>query len=327
VARSPWYAPRLRDPSDDPSFRALFDGPTPTILANAATQRIFDVNAAALELYGYSREAFTDLSLADLRPPEEREGFHIVYRESAAREGDGPTRVPGVQRHRRKDGTELRVEIWRVRLPVAGARSVALVVTDVTASVLAEAALRESEQRHRQLFDAMPLPAFVVDEASLAYLAVNEAAIELYGYTREEFLRMGLRDLRPPEDVPAMEQSVREARLPATRLARGQWRHRKKDGTIILVAITSSSIVVGGRAARLTMAEDVTERRLLEDQLRQAQKMEGIGLLAGGVAHDFNNLLNIILASTELARRAEASGEPSRPHLDTTRRLRCGART
>ena len=316
MASLPWYASRLRASSEDPSYRALFDGPTPTILANAETLRIFDANAAALELYGYSREAFTELSLADLRPPEDLEGFHVIYRESTSRGGDGPTRVPGVWRHRRKDGAELQVEIWRVRLTVAGARSVAILVTDVSARVLAEAALRESEQRSRQLFDAMPLPAFVIDDASLAYLAVNAAAIELYGYTREEFLGMGLRDLRPPEDILAMELSVREPPLPMGRLARGQRRHRKKDGTIILVEITTSSIVVGGRAARLTMAEDVTGRRLLEDQLRQAQKMEGIGLLAGGVAHDFNNLLNVILASTELARRAEGSTQPVRAHLD-----------
>jgi PAS domain S-box-containing protein len=194
--------------------------------------------------------------------------------------------------------------------------------TDSSVSASAERAesralsdeLRFSEERYRLLFEATPLPIFVFDAETFRYLAANEAALRKYGYTREELLQMTVLDIRPPEDVARLKTIL--TKLDGNNLQTGVWRHRARDGTIFAVEITTHALEFGGRPARLVVANDVTEQRRLEEQLRQSQKMEATGLLAGGVAHDFNNLLGVILGATELARRACADARPAEPFLE-----------
>jgi signal transduction histidine kinase len=125
---------------------------------------------------------------------------------------------------------------------------------------------------------------------------------------------MTLRDIRPPEDVPAL---LADTRIPTTELhTDGPWRHRKKDGSVIFVEITAHPICFGGTDAVLVMPTDITERRGLEEQLRQAQKLEAVGQLAGGIAHDFNNLLTIIEGYAEMIRADQAADDPRREPLD-----------
>ena len=121
---------------------------------------------------------------------------------------------------------------------------------------------------------------------------------------------MTIRDIRDPEDVPALMDDLSKIRY-----AFGEtkiWRHKKKDGKPIDVEITAHSIHFAGRPARLVLATDVTERRNLEGQLRQSQKMEAIGMLAGGVAHDFNNLLTAINGYSELILKRLPADHPLR---------------
>ena len=105
-------------------------------------------------------------------------------------------------------------------------------------------------------------------------------------------------------------------RLETRTLDSGLWRHRKKDGSVITVEVTARRFVLDGRPARLVVVNDVTERRKLEEQLRQSQKMEAIGTLAGGIAHDFNNILGAILGYGELAHQHSAEGSTLRRYLD-----------
>jgi two-component system, cell cycle sensor histidine kinase and response regulator CckA len=170
--------------------------------------------------------------------------------------------------------------------------------------------LAVSEERYRLLFEANPLPMWVYDAETLRFLAVNEAAIRHYGYTRSEFLAMTIADIRPREDVEALLADLRERGGPGSP-APGTWRHRKKDGTQIDVEITAGSVQFEGRPAALVLSHDVTERLRLEERLTQAEKMEAIGRLAGGVAHDFNNLLTVISGYAEilLARSDVVGGE------------------
>ena len=161
-----------------------------------------------------------------------------------------------------------------------------------------EDALRKNEEMFRLLFSYNPLPTWVMDRESLKFLEVNEAAVRQYGYSQKEFKSMTVLDFRPEEERAKYLEQLKM--IPREGLYHGNWKHRKKDGKIIQVETTSHELEYAGRRVRLVVAQDISERHLLEQQLRQSQKMEAVGRLAGGVAHDFNNLLMVIKGHTEL---------------------------
>ena len=162
--------------------------------------------------------------------------------------------------------------------------------------------LERSAARYRMLFEASPLPMWVYDAATLRFLDVNDAAVRHYGYSRDEFLAMTIADIRPPEDIAGMLADVAARGGPGSPAPK-TWRHRRKDGSLIDVEITAGRIELDGRRAALVLANDVSERKRLEHRLAEAEKMEAIGRLAGGVAHDFNNLLTVIAGYAEILSR------------------------
>jgi len=161
-----------------------------------------------------------------------------------------------------------------------------------------EEALRKSESVFRLLFSHNPLPTWVMDDETLQFIQVNDAAVQQYGYTQEEFSRMTMFDIRPEEQSGPPE--VRSNKDHSAGRYDGVCKHRKRDGMAFEVELVSHQFDYAGRRVRLVVAQDISERHLLEQQLRQAQKMEAVGRLAGGVAHDFNNLLMVIKGHTEL---------------------------
>ena len=172
--------------------------------------------------------------------------------------------------------------------------------SDVTVRKGAEQRVQDSAEEYRLLFDSNPHAMWVYDNATLAFLAVNDAAVQLYGFSREEFLGMTIEDIRPAEEIPSLLAAHAKITDSAGPLRATEVKHCRKDGTRFEVEGASNAIEFNGRRARLVLATDVTEKRGLEAQLVQAQKMEAVGRLAGGVAHDFNNLLGVITGYSEL---------------------------
>src|SRR5205085_6505377 len=131
-------------------------------------------------------------------------------------------------------------------------------------------------------FESNPLPVWVYDVETLMFLAVNNAAIHHYGYSREEFLAMTISDIRPSEDIPALLNTV--AGLSGGADNTGKWKHRKRDGSIIDVEITSHTLEFAGRPARIVLAIDNTERKqareALEVRAHQQAVVTEIGQLA-----------------------------------------------
>jgi PAS domain S-box-containing protein len=162
----------------------------------------------------------------------------------------------------------------------------------------AEDALSKSASMFRLLFAHNPLPTWVFDSETLRFLQVNNAAVNQYGYSREEFEAMNVADICHAAEYGHFLESLRQ--LKAKPRYKMLCKHMAKDGHAIEAELIAHQLDYNGRAVHLVVAQDIGERHQLEEQLRQAQKMEAVGRLAGGVAHDFNNLLMVIKGHTEL---------------------------
>ncbi len=197
----------------------------------------------------------------------------------------------------RPDGRENIIEYTAMPIEMRGKKYTIGIDRDVTDARKAENLVHESQIRYQELFEASPNPLMVYDTETLDFLEVNPATIQHYGYTREEFLAMSVKDIRPPEDIPEFLANIGAGALMEERT--GAYRHRKKDGSIIQVRIKSHAINWRGRSARLVLVHDITDLLQIEEELR-VQKThferlfesapEGIALLDNnGNAHDVNS--------------------------------------
>ena len=198
-------------------------------------------------------------------------------------------------------GTAVRSALERQRLRVERRRA----EKDISRL---NAELEEALAWQRQIFEGSRDAAFVSDEQA-RFVAVNRAAAELTGYSREELLGMGIPDLHDEPDLAAY-RAFHQRILRGEQILSGAL-IRRKDGSKVTVEFNNRLITIGGRRFMHTAGRDMTERLQLEAQLRQAQKMEAVGRLAGGVAHDFNNLLTVIQGYAELL-GASLSNDPER---------------
>jgi two-component system cell cycle sensor histidine kinase/response regulator CckA len=148
-------------------------------------------------------------------------------------------------------------------------------------------------------------------DARITY--VNEAACRSLGYSREELLSMAVHEIDP--DFPPDFWPEFWARCQREPVIRIEAKHRRKNGRDFPVEITINHLSFGGRESNLTFARDITERKQLEAQFRQAQKMEAVGTLAGGIAHDFNNILTVILGHCELLLRQQQNNDAFREEI------------
>ena len=253
-------------------FRALSESGVIGVLV-ADPERILEANDAFLELIGYSRPEMLEgrIRWSGITPPEYAEADARALRELL----DTGVVRPFEKEYLRKDGSRIPVVVGGA---ITGHQPVEWTsfVLDATERKRAEAEVRASDARYRSLFDRIPAPMWVYDFASLRFLDVNQAAIDQYGWTREEFLRMTIREIRPPEELPVFEERIRR-RGPGLTLG-GRYRHWRKDRSPIEVEISSQEVLYGGMRARLVLATDVTGRvRMHEDVQRFVSLVENAG--------------------------------------------------
>ncbi|MBP3956743.1 PAS domain S-box protein [Gemmata sp. G18] len=254
-------------------FRTTLSSIGDAVIATDTAGRITFLNPVAEALTGWSAEGAAG---ADLRSV-----FHIVN-ETTRSEVENPAVralrdgvLVGLANHTvliARDGRELPIDDCAAPIRdeegrVAGA---VLVFRDITERQRAEAQMRDSEERYRHLFEANPHPMWVFDRETLRFLAVNDAAVAKYGYDRDEFLGLTIKDIRPREDVPALLASL--AADTSGLDEAGVWRHRLRHGRVIRVRIVSHTLTFAGRPAEVVLAQDVTDQLRAEEELRASEE-------------------------------------------------------
>jgi len=298
----------------DHGYRVVFErNPTPMWVFDLDTHRFLAVNAAAVAEYGYPPENFLTLTVRDVY------GETDLARFDEGLASDAQELYTGSWVHRRSDGTSLQVEIRSNDLSFQGHRARLIHVTNVTARLQAEAARRESEQLLAAIVESSD-DAILSEAPDGTILTWNAAAEQMYGYTATEAIGASIHLIVPPEGHGALTASLQTVRGGA-HITPHETTRVHKDGRRLLVSDAISPIMnrAGVVVGISSIARDITQRRAMEDQLRQSQKMEGLGSLAGGVAHDFNNLLTIIVGNAELAIEQLDPTSPVRADIEDIR--------
>jgi two-component system cell cycle sensor histidine kinase/response regulator CckA len=270
--------------------------PYPMWSLDRKTLRFLTVNEAAIRQYGYSREEFLNMSLTDIRPREDVPALLEVLARN-----EGGLRQPGLWRHLRKDGSIILVEISSYQYEQDGETRETVVALDVTERRRMEEALRESEATLKALVDNAP---FGIAQASLhtnRITTVNPTLLEMLGgYSFEEALQLdpGTQIYADAKDRDTLIDVLRRS----GKVKAWETNLKRRNGTLIPVRLTGLlTPAADGKPERFsTYVEDITQQSSLERQVRQVQKLEAVGRLAGGMAHDFNNVLVVIKLSTEM---------------------------
>jgi PAS domain S-box-containing protein len=214
------------------------------------------------------------------------------------------------------DGTPIDVEVMATALPYDGKPAVQVIVKDITKRKRVEKALRESEERFAKAFKSSPAPLVISEIDTGVFIDVNDRWVEMLGYTRQEQIGRSSKEVgiwAKPSECDRIIENLRKM---------GYFKNepiefKNKSGGSIQALWSGEALSLAGRQVMLSMIYDETERKNAEKerenlqiQLLQAQKMDLVGRLAGGVAHDFNNMLGVILGHAELALEQVEPGFP-----------------
>jgi two-component system cell cycle sensor histidine kinase/response regulator CckA len=274
-------------------------------------------NAAAERMFGWTFEEVQGKPLPYV-PDSEREDFEARFRASQ----QGVYVTAAECRRLRKDGSfiDIRISAAPLQDGQGHIRGSMAVISDLTEQTQARETMRLMESAVQQANDSVMITDIHLDEPGPKILFVNPAFTRMTGYTAAEVLGQSSRILRGPKTEPGVIEEMK-SQLAKGELFSGEAVKYRKDGSIFQMEWYSAPIrnSSGETTHYISIQRDITERKHLETQLLQAQKMEGIGRLAGGVAHDFNNLLTAIIGYSELAQMSLPPDMPAVAYLGHVR--------
>jgi PAS domain S-box-containing protein len=308
-------------------YRTQFEAAPEAIVTLDVDKGCFvEANQNAERLFGYSREELFGMNPVDFSPtfqPDGRLSAGLV-RSNVARVLAGEQLVFEWV-HKNSQGREFPCEIRLVRLPGEGQNLCRGSIVDISERKQAEEArqrlqadLRVSEASYREIFDNASDAIFLLDLVSGRILDANARASEVTGYSKEELLQNDPATQYLDEPGYTHADGVAKLRVAASGLAQTfEWKARHKSGRPYFAEMSLRKAEIAGRERLLLFLRDITERKRLEqtlrqteEQLRHSQKMEAIGRLAGGVAHDFNNLLSVVLGYSSLVLSSFDADDP-----------------
>jgi len=219
-----------------------------------------------IDQWGYAADAFRtgEKTFASLIHPDD---LPTIEAEAAKSVDNGPDNYRQQYRFLHGSGHWIWLEdrVWLIRDNQGRVTESHGVLIDVSQEKRLREELQVGEVNYKMLFEANPHPMWVFDLDSLAFLAVNHAAVACYGYSREEFLSMTIRNIRPPEDIGKLQKNIDNVTSGLDEA--GVWQHITKDGRLLLVEIVSHTLMFEGRRAEVVLAHDVTERLHAEKAL------------------------------------------------------------
>ncbi|MEO7085471.1 MAG: PAS domain S-box protein [Gemmatimonadaceae bacterium] len=306
---------RLRASED--RYRLLFEqNPNAMWVYDAETLVFLEVNDAAVQRYGYSRDEFLAMHINDIRPPEE-----AVRLEAFLAQEHGPFTAANTWHHRRKNGEIIDADVTTHEIMFSGRRARLVAAQDVSDRTRAEGALRDAEERIRFALEASKVGVWEANVLT-GVATWSETAEAMHGVapgTYDGSLDAFIACIHPEDREAVMRETTESAR--ERRNTVNEYRAIWPDGTVRQINSQGKFFyAANGTPARgAGIATDVTHQRSMEEQLRQSQKMEAVGQLAGGIAHDFNNLLTVIAGNVEMASLALPIDSPARVDLDGVR--------
>jgi len=292
-------------------YQLLFDSsPLPMWVFDRKSLGFLAVNEAAIRHYGFSRDEFADMTLRDIRPDADIPRL----REHMSRPRRGLQNAE-VWRHRKKDGSIIHVEITAHSLDFQGREAELVLAHDVTDRKRAEERLRQSEERFSKAFRSSPFGIVIATESKGRMVDANPAFLKMVGYNREDVIGRTAKELNLWTEAHQSDL-IHQQFVNQDHAKLFEVRFKSQSGEVKLVEFATERIQLHDEPCVLAIIHDVTEPRRLEQQLRQAQKMEAMGRLAGGIAHDFNNLLSIIIGYCELCQEQLDSNHPVGKHVE-----------
>jgi PAS domain S-box-containing protein len=178
-----------------------------------------------------------------------------------------------------------------------------------------EAALRESEDKFRSIFEQATDGILIADAETRKLIEANNAMRVMLGYTHDEIFGLSIDDIHPKEDLPGIRESFEKQLRGEISLA-PEVAVLRKDGSVFYADINATHLTLREKQCLCGIFRDITDKQKLEDQLRQSQKMESIGTLAGGIAHDFNNILTALVGYGHIVLMKMAKDDPQRVNIE-----------
>jgi PAS domain S-box-containing protein len=298
-------------------FRALFEHSTDAVVLFDKNWEIIFCSTSIQRILGIQPEEMVGTHALDWVHPEDRPQAQRNYQYVLDHPGGTLT---GRVRLRAHNGSYKFIERNFTNLlddPQIGA--IISNIRDITEKVRTDEALRGSEERFAKAFKSSPLPITITKRPETCYLDANDAALELFGYSRHEVIGRTVEELKiwaNPEDREIFERLLKES----GRVQALQTTFRTRKGELHHVELFADLIQLAGSTCVFTIVRDITESLKLEAQFRQAQKMDAIGRLAGGVAHDFNNMLAVIVGYIQLLQDQVSPVGSAQKHIEQIRK-------